>query len=307
MIPSPRGRLGRGFESIGWDRDEAERLAALVDLFCRRPAPPGLERLFPEHARLRDRLETVVETGDPELVEACFLELYAHVHMNEAPYSPAERRRMDAVGGYWNHAGGLSPILKAGSWIDNATVSCDFGAGNGLQGLLLQALFPHPRTVQIEISSRMKDIGGTLREWLGVPRERVEWVTGDVMDVPATGYDFIYLYRPVRPDGAGKGFYARFAREVESEARPPVIFSVADCLRSFLSDRYEVFYGDGHLTCFRPRGDGGRGSGRDAGAADACGALRGPQAAAVSTEITSPSEHRTRTSIGRQQTGQSST
>jgi hypothetical protein len=27
---------------------------------------------------------------------------------------------------------------------------------------------------------------------------------------------------------------------------------VADCLRDFLSDRYQVFYGDGHLTCFRP-------------------------------------------------------
>ena len=26
-----------------------------------------------------------------------------------------------------------------------------------------------------------------------------------------------------------------------------------DCLRDFLSDRYEVFYGDGHLTCFKPR------------------------------------------------------
>jgi hypothetical protein len=39
---------------------------------------------------------------------------------------------------------------------------------------------------------------------------------------------------------------------VESESSPPVIFSVADSLRDFLSDRYEVFYGDGHLTCFRP-------------------------------------------------------
>jgi hypothetical protein len=255
VIPSSRSRLGRGFETAGWDRDEAERLAALVDLFCRRPTPPGLERLFPEHGRLRDRLDAAVEDGDPELVEACVLELYAHVHMNEAPYSPEERRRMDAVGGYWNHAGGLSPILKAGPWIDHGTVSADFGAGNGLQGLLLQVLFPHARTVQIEISSRIKDIGDVLREWLGVPRERMEWVTGDVMDAPATGYDFIYLYRPVRPDGAGRSFYTRFAREVESETRPPVIFSVADCLRSFLSDRYEVFHGDGHLTCFRARDD----------------------------------------------------
>ena len=74
---------------------------------------------------------------------------------------------------------------------------------------------------------------------------------GDVLDAPASGYGFVYLYRPVRPEGAGRAFYERFAREVEGEDEPPVIFSIADCLRDFLSERYEVFYGDGHLTCFR--------------------------------------------------------
>jgi hypothetical protein len=99
----------------------------------------------------------------------------------------------------------------------------------------------------------MREIGDRLREWLGVARERVEWIVDDVLDVSATGYDFIYLYRPVRPEGRGRDFYTRFAREVESEDPPPIIFSIADCLRDFLSDRYEVFYGDGHLTCFKPR------------------------------------------------------
>ena len=99
----------------------------------------------------------------------------------------------------------------------------------------------------------MKDIGEGLREWLGVSTERVEWIVDDVRNVTATGYDFIYLYRPVRPEGPGREFYTRFAREVEAEEKPPVIFSIADCLRDFLSDRYEVFYGDGHLSCFKPR------------------------------------------------------
>jgi hypothetical protein len=106
--------------------------------------------------------------------------------------------------------------------------------------------------VQIEIAGRMAEIGDGLRLWLGIPAERVQWLVADVMEAPATGYGFIYLYRPVRPEGHGRTFYTRFAREVESEARPPVIFSIADCLREFLSDRYEVFYRDGHLTCFRP-------------------------------------------------------
>ena len=245
--------LAEGFAMAGWDVGEANRLARLVGLFLELPDPPDSDHFFPQHAWLRERLAEVVENGDTDAVEERFLELYAHLHMNQAPYSVDERSRMDAGGGYWNHAGGLSPILKAGPWIRPDTVSADFGAGNGLQGLLLQVLYPHAKTVQIEISARMAEIGDRLREWLGVPPDRVEWVTDDVLNVTAAGYDFIYLYRPVRPEGPGRSFYARFAHEVESEETPPIIFSIADCLRDFLSDRYEVFYGDGHLTCFKPR------------------------------------------------------
>ncbi len=247
---SAHSRLGvaRAFEASGWAREESERLATLVDLVLGRPEPPG----FPDFSRFRDHLGQAVEGDNPDEIEPRFLELYAHLHMNDASYSPEERKRVDATGGYWNHAGGLSPILKAAPWVRESTVSADFGAGNGLQGLLLQALFPHRRTVQIEIAARMKDIGEGLREWLGIPRKRVAWVIDDVLNVPATGYDFVYMYRPVRPDGPGREFYTRFAREVEAAPHAPVIFSIADCLRDFLSDRYEVFYGDGHLTCFRP-------------------------------------------------------
>ena len=160
---------------------------------------------------------------------------------------------MDAAGGYWNHAGGLSPILKAAPWIDETTVSADFGAGNGLQGLLLQLLYPHVRTVLIEISKRATEIGEELRRWLGVPSDRVKWVVDDVLNVSAAGFDFIYLYRPVRPEGPGREFYTRFAREVETEKNPPVIFSIADCLRGFLTNRYEMFFANGHLTIFIPK------------------------------------------------------
>ncbi len=245
--------LTKRFSPSGWDQDEAARLARLVLRFLDLPDPPDPGGLFLDFGRLRDHLAAAVDGGDADEIEERFLELYAHLHMNQAPYSDDERSRMDAAGGYWNHAGGLSPILKAKPWINPDTVSADFGAGNGLQGLLLQVLYPHAKTVQIEISARMAEIGEGLREWLGVPSDRVEWIVDDILDVPATGYGFIYLYRPVRPEGPGRDFYTRFAREVESEDRPPVIFSIADCLRDFLSDRYEVFYGDGHLTCFKPR------------------------------------------------------
>ena len=247
--------LARRLGSEGRDPVEADRLARLVLLFLVLPKPPEAAANFPRFEELRNRLESMVATGSSEELEEAFLELYAHLHMNEAPYSTDERLRMDRAGGYWNHAGGLSPILKAGPWIDTSTVSADFGAGNGFQGLLMQVLYPHARTVQIEISERMREIGEGLREWLGIASDHVEWIVDDVLNVPATGYDFIYLYRPVRPKGPGRDFYTRFAREVESEESPPIIFSIADCLRDFLSDRYEVFYGDGHLTCFKPKVD----------------------------------------------------
>ncbi len=246
-----RRRLG----TTGRDPGEADRLARLILIFLILPSPPESPTLFPRFEDLRNRLESVVSAGSAEDIEDAFLELYAHVHMNEAPYSSEERQRMDAAGGYWNHAGGLSPILKAAPWIGESTVSADFGAGNGLQGILLQLLYPHARTVQIEISAEAAKIGNELRRWLGVPADRIEWVVDDVLNVPASGFDFIYLYRPLRPEGPGRDFYIRFAREVEADESPPVIFSIADCLNDFLSDRYEVFYSDGHLTCFNPRDD----------------------------------------------------
>jgi hypothetical protein len=244
--------LARRLVEAGRDPAEADRLARLILRFLILPSPPDSGSKFPHFGDLQRKLETVTLKGNGEEIEDAFLELYAHVHMNEAPYTSEERRRMDEAGGYWNHAGGLSPVLKAEPWINPDTVSADFGAGNGLQGLLLQLLYPHAKIVQIEISTRMAEIGDGLREWLGVAADRVEWINDDVLNVSATGYDFIYLYRPVRPEDTGRDFYTRFAREVEAEDSPPVIFSVADCLKDFLSDRYEVFYGDGHLTCFRP-------------------------------------------------------
>jgi hypothetical protein len=245
--------LARRLVETGRDPGEADLLARLILRFLILPKPPGGDLNSPRYGELQRELETVAFEGNGEEIEDAFLELYAHVHMNEAPYTSEERLRMDEAGGYWNHAGGLSPILKAGPWINSDAVSADFGAGNGLQGLLLQLLYPHARTDQIEISSRMKDIGEGLQEWLGISSDRINWINDDVLDVSATGYDFIYLYRPVRPEGAGRDFYTRFAREVESEETPPVIFSIADCLRDFLSERYEIVYGDGHLTCFKPR------------------------------------------------------
>jgi len=230
---------------------ETERLARLMRALGQLPHPPDPGGHLPRYGELKDRFLGALVHGDADLVEEAFLELYAHLHMHEAPYTDAERGRVDATGGYWCHAGGLAPILKAGDWLKPGSVSADLGAGNGLQGLLMQTLFPHARTIQVEISSRMVEIGRRLQRWLGVPDDRVEWRVGDVLDASVEGIDLLYLYRPVRPDGPGRVFYQRLATQLGQSEREVVVFSIADCLRDFLPPTFEVFFSDGHLTCFR--------------------------------------------------------
>jgi hypothetical protein len=92
--------------------------------------------------------------------------------------------------------------------------------------------------------------------WI-IHRAESEWVVGDVLDHSPRGIDFIYLYRPVRPEGEGRRFYENFATELAGSSRRVIIFSIADCLRSFLPKEFEVFYGDGHLTCFRRQSSAG--------------------------------------------------
>ncbi len=230
---------------------ERNRLVDLMVLLGSLPAPPDPDGVFTDYERLKERFLASVEQDDAERSEELFCELYCHLHGNEAPYTPEERARVNETGGYWCHAGGLSPILKAAPWIEPATISADFGAGNGLQGLLLQKLFPHQRTVQIEISSRMVACGRRLQQWLGIAPEKVEWITGDICEVTPSGIDFIYLYRPVKPTGRGRDFYEHFCRELDHTDRSVVIFSIADCLKDFLGPTFDIFYSDGHLTCFR--------------------------------------------------------
>jgi hypothetical protein len=241
----------------GRPEDERERLVALMSLLAELPPPPDPVGLYPDYAELKEAFLGAAGGEDGEVLEEAFLTLYAHVHGHEAPYTPKERRRVTETGGYWAHAGGISPVIKAPPFVTPDTVLGDFGAGNGLQGLLIQRLSPHHRTVQIEISRRLVEAGRALQQWLDVPEDRVEWVVGDVLDHTPAGMDFVYLYRPVRPRGEGLRFYERFGKTLATMDRQVVIFSVADCLEPFLPAGISVLYADGHLTCYRWPGEFG--------------------------------------------------
>jgi len=230
---------------------ERDRLIHLMLRFAELPAPPDRFGLYPRYEQLKEGFLDAIDLGRPAEIEERFLELYAHLHMHEAPYTPSERRRLDASGGYWNHAGGLSPVLKAGDWIRTGSSSADLGAGNGLQAMLLQVLYPHRRSYLLEISGRMVRIGRDLQHWLEIPENRITWIVADILDVPVPEVDFLYLYRPVRPEGPGGTYYRRLAGELEGFSRAVVVFSIADCLGDYLSKRFRRFYSDGHLTCYQ--------------------------------------------------------
>jgi hypothetical protein len=240
---------------------ERRRWGTLILLLAHLDPPPDHEREFPEFVERQSRLRDAIEDGDGEALEERSLALYAHLHGHDARYRAVERRVVDESGGYWAHAGGLSPVLKAPDWLRPDSVSIDYGAASGLQGLLMQVLAPHVRLIQVEISERAARTGQRLQEWLGIPASRVEWRVEDVREAVRGGEtcDFIYLYRPVRPEGPGRVFYERLGAKLASETSAVTIFSIADALAPFLPVGFEVVHSDGHLTCFhRPAPSGSR-------------------------------------------------
>ena len=223
------------------------RVGALFDALALRPE---VDDVVPSFLKFHRELQAAQETGDEDRIETALARLYCVVHGSGGAYAEAERAAFDKLGGYWCHAGGLEPLHVAAPYFTPETRFVDYGAGNGLQGLLFQYLYPHRLTTLVELGGPMIEQGRRLQALLGIPSERVEWVHANIMDLPPRRFDVIYLYRPVRPEGEGRAFYEMFAREVARVARPVTIVSVADCLRDFLPPAFRVLHGDGQITCF---------------------------------------------------------
>lgn len=191
-----------------------------------------------------------IEEGDPSSLESVLLTLYIRLHSAGATYSPSEKELLTKRRGYSCHPGGLSPLIMAEQFIRPESIVADLGAGNGLQGLLLQRLYPHQRTLLIELSSELIRIGRMFQHVLGISADRVEWIHDDIINVSIEAADFVYLYRPAKPLDSGKELYQAIARKLSAGNKPLVLFSVADCLTTFLDERFSILYTDGHLTCF---------------------------------------------------------
>ena len=195
-------------------------------------------------------LSSALRENDPSSLESNLLNLYAQLHGAGSVYSPYERRLLTERKGYSCYPGGLSPLIKAVQFVKPESIVADLGAGNGLQGLLLQCLSPHRKTIQIEISSEMIRIGRIFQQALGISDDRIEWIHDDIINVSIKTADFIYIYLPAKPLEGGKEVYEAIANKLRMMNRPLVVFSVADCLAKFLNGQFSIFYTDGHLTCF---------------------------------------------------------
>ena len=94
------GSEGRipGLIDAGWSDGEARRLARLIEFMLQLADPPDTLGVFQGFGPLRYRLARSIGRDEAEVVEERFLELYAYLHMNHAPYSEEERRRMNDAG-----------------------------------------------------------------------------------------------------------------------------------------------------------------------------------------------------------------
>jgi hypothetical protein len=206
-------------------------------------------------AHARD-LRQQIEGDNAEGIEMSLVRLYSYLHSAGCYYTEQERGVLRMRNSYGCYPGGFAPLIKAGPYIKPETVVADLGSGNGLQGLLLQSLYPHKRTIQVEISSEMIRMGRIFQKALGIDRERVEWINDDIQNVLLSAIDFLYIYLPARPSGEGLRLYREIAQKLLSGNKPMYIFSVADSLREFIKEEFTVFYSDGHLTCMkRQQGD----------------------------------------------------
>ncbi|MGB9715501.1 MAG: hypothetical protein ACPL1G_03735 [Thermodesulfovibrionales bacterium] len=205
---------------------------------------------FPDVKEYINNLMKEREKGDINSQEYALLCLYACLHRAGNKYSPFEIELFKKRNAYSCHPGGLSPLIFAEQFIKPDSIVADLGAGNGLQGLLLQCLYPHRKTLQIELSSELIRVGKIFQKILGISDDRIEWIHDDIVNVSLEDVDFIYLYRPVRPLEGGTEVYRIISKKLSAINKPLIIFSVADCLAEFLDKKFSIFYSDGHLTCF---------------------------------------------------------
>jgi len=227
-----------------------KQMAAIAKAIFELATNDAVRSELPDIDQYLQNFMTAMEKDDPLTIEYALVNLYSRLHNAGSKYSPSERELLNMRDGYSCYPGGLSPLIKAEPFIRPESIVADLGAGNGLQGLLLQRVYPHKQTLQIELSAEMIRIGRIFQQALGINGDRVEWINNDIANVSIKTADFVYIYRPARHSDSGSELYQTIASKLADGHKPLVVFSIADCLARFLDKRFSIFYTDGHLTCF---------------------------------------------------------
>lgn len=209
---------------------------------------PQIGEEFPFIIKYLSAFKDALYQGNSEHIEEALSNLYVTLH-SAGSYTQEEKETLRLKGSYLCYPGGLSPILLARSFINEDTVVADLGSGNGLQGLLLQRLYPHRKTIQIEIAKEMIRVGRLYQNALGIEEEKIEWINDDIMNASFEEADLVYIYRPARPV-EGLALYRNIAERLKGSDKNITVFSVADCLAPYINDKFTTCYDDGHLKVF---------------------------------------------------------
>jgi hypothetical protein len=237
-------------ETIFDDPETREILSKIEAAFLGIASDRNVQAEFPSLQQSADEFQGISRKGYNDAAETAFLNLYCDIHRAGSGYTETERETLNNKHGYFNHPGGISPLLKAEPYLEQQHISADLGAGNGLQGLLFQYLYPHEKTIQIELSSELIRIGKLFQKALMIPENKIQWINDDILNIDLSDVDFLYLYRPSKPIKSGLTLYENLRIKLNKHSKPLTIFSIADCLKDYLNSDYKEFYNDGHLTCF---------------------------------------------------------
>lgn len=227
----------------------SENISLIASALVKIASDAKIREEFPATIEYLDAFKKTLRQGNNEDIEETLSRLYVTLHNSGSFYTDKEIQMLRLKGGYLCYPGGIYPLFLAGDFITRDTVTADLGSGNGLQGLLLQYLYPHKKTIQIELSREMIRIGKLYQQALGIKEEKIEWINDDIMNASFEAADLIYIYRPARPI-EGADLYRNIAERLKGLDKELTIFSVADCLGPFLGEDFNTCYDDGHLKIF---------------------------------------------------------
>lgn len=243
-------RFELGFKNFKNDIFMEEKVQQIEAVLIKLASDPRVLRLDSKIGACVEDLLNSISSNDNEQREASLIDLYLCLHKAGASYNQCEQRLMDEKKGLKWLPGGIMPVVFASYIMKPQFTFVDLGAGNGLQGLMLQYISPHRLTRQIELSGSHLNTGRIYRKVLGIHETQVSFENADIFDSSFYGVDVFYMYRPARPMGEGINIYKNINAKLLALKNPFFLISVADCFEPFITMDYKVVYSNEFLKIF---------------------------------------------------------